>query len=103
MSKLITTLFSTIDRKNLPLKVVLWSKGLGIMGAVILVTSLSSSHQILHLIGSTLCVYGMIWLCAIYEIKHTGFQSYARFFIRDVCFSMAWAFLMLIWLVTDIL
>ena len=103
MSKWISALFSTIDRKNLPLKVVLWSKGLGIMGAVILVTSLSSSRQILHLIGATLCVYGLIWLCAVYEIKRTGFQAYARFFIRDVCFSLAWAFLMLIWLVTDIL
>lgn len=103
MSKLIPVLFSTIDRKNLPLRIALWSKGLGIIGAAILVTSLSSSHQILHLIGATLCVYGMIWLCAIYEIKRVGFQVYARLFVRDVCFSLAWAFLMFIWLVTDIL
>ena len=92
MSKLTASLFSTIDRKDLPLKIDLSSK-----------TSVSSAHQILHLVGATLCVYGMIWLCAIYEIRTKGLPAYARYLSRDICFSLAWAFLMLIWLMTDIL
>ena len=103
MSKLTASLFSTIDRKDLPLKIDLSSKAMGILGAIILVTSVSSAHQILHLVGASLCVYGMIWLCAIYEIRTKGLPAYARYLSRDICFSLAWALLMLIWLVTDIL
>ena len=76
---------------------------MGILGAIILVTSVSSAHQILHLVGATLCVYGMIWLCAIYKIRTKGLPAYARYLSRDICFRWHGHFLMLIWLMTDIL
>lgn len=103
MSKITPALFTSISRRDLPLRIVVWSKILGVTGAVILVTSLSSSHQLLHLIGASACIYGMIWLCAAYEIKRNGARKYAHFLMRDIWLSLAWAFLMLIWLVTDIL
>lgn len=99
MSNLQKSLFSSMDRSGLPQKVLMLYKCLGVIGAVILVTSYFSDHQLLHLIGSSVCIYGMIWLCAGYEIKTKGFRTYAMYLARDISLSAVWTILMVIWLI----
>ena len=78
---------------------------LGMAGAIILATSMHASQPLMHLIGSSVCVYGMIVWGAVCEIKAMSKKKYISSggVIRDIAAVVIWTLLMLAWLWTDIL
>ena len=101
MSELQESLFSTVRRVEMPKKMQCIYKLFGIVGAIILMTAYFSSYQLLHLIGTSICIYGMIGLSAGYEIYKKGFQGYAVHLMRDVGLTVSWTVLAVIWLMDN--
>lgn len=104
-SKIVDSLFFSMKRPGLTGKAKSIYTLLGVAGAIILVTSMHSSQQLMHLIGSSVCVYGMIVWGAVCEIKTLTKKKYISSggVIRDIAVAVIWTLLMLAWLWTDIL
>ena len=64
-----------------------------------MVTSYWSSHQLLHQIGTTVALVGMIAVGAIATIRKGGFEEYRRTLLgQDVVVLVIWAILLVIWI-----
>ena len=98
MSKFLQSLFSVMDRKNLSKKVLLWYRILGVAAIVFLLGGISTNHHLVGMCGSSLGVFGMIWMCGIYEIKTEGLRKYAyRGLARDIALSVIWSLVIVMW------
>lgn len=97
MGKLLQKVYSVLDRKNLSKRVFFWYRFLGV-AAIFFLLFVSPSNQLVGMCGSSLCVYGMIWLCGIFEIKTAGMRKYAyRGLSRDIALSVVWSFIIVLW------
>lgn len=99
-SKNIKSLFKTTGKRDVPPKILWVSRTFGVLAAVFLVTGLISPRPLLNMVGATLGFYAMIWICTGYEWKTNKGRNklLGSTLMRDIALTIAWAFLMIPWL-----
>lgn len=99
-SKTVQSLFKSAEKRNVPPKILWISRAFGVLAAVFLVTGLISSRPLVNLIGATLSFYATIWVCTGYEWKKNKERNklLGSTLMRDIALTVAWALLMIPWL-----
>lgn len=100
MSKLVDMMYQTnAKRKMSPLLRVIYLL-LGVGAAVFLLTAYFSDHQLLHQIGTTVCLVAMSAINAVCDIRSIGLHSYlVGNFRRDFGILVIWVILLIVWIV----
>lgn len=100
MSKLVEFLYKKPIKRELKGAARLVYILLGVLAALSLVTAYWSSHQLLHQIGTTAAIVGMLVVGGITECKKNGFAAYRKKTLpRDISVLVLWLILLVIWIV----
>jgi len=104
MTEQVRALFSPpIRQKGMKRWMQVCVLALGIFGAVSLVTSYHSVHQLAHLVSTSVCVYGMIALNLSAAAKQTDYYQRGSQILRNLAIAAVWTAVGLYWLMEDVL
>lgn len=101
MSNFVKSLFKPpLRKRELSGKIRLLYVLLGLMAMVFLATAYWSEWQVLHQIGTSVGIYGMILLGLVTEIRSKGGKAYRRTggFFQDFAIAGIWTILLIIWI-----
>ena len=100
MSTLIERMYnSPVAQTNMKGKMKIAYVALGVIAFVMLATAYTSQHQLLHMIGTSVGVYGMVLLRVISSYQEDKIKYLKEgAVIRDVVLTVAWTFLLYMWI-----
>ena len=76
---------------------------LGLMGAAFLVTAYYAENQLIHQMGATAGILGMVLVGAVCRVRQSGWKEYLLLWARrDIAIAVAWAILLCIRIVNPV-
>ncbi len=101
MSKLIDSFYKAAEKPEMSAISKAVYVLCGIAGALFLITAYyNPEHQLLHQIGATAGILGMVLIGAISRIRKNGWKEYLLLWSRrDLAIAIAWGILLCIWVV----
>ena len=105
LSNFVKSLFKPpLRRRELSGKSRLFYVFLGLLAAISLATAYWSTRQVLHQIGTSVGIYGMILLGAIGEIRSSNLNAYRRNggLFQDIAVASIWTVLLVVWILDTV-
>lgn len=99
MSKIIDSFFKTTEKPEMGRSGKVIYTLLGLIGTAFLITAYYTKNQLLHQIGASAGILGIVAVAAATRIRKIGWKEYMLIWLRrDIAIVFVWILLLCIWI-----